>query len=348
MRSRMRCWPVIWGDRSGCFAIGRNHAWSGRRLANDGLIRILSRSRTESGFQSPAGPQHPRHDQQAHHQKRRHEAQAHTDTDIGEAVETPPEAADQIDDGVEQGDRAPDRRQDVDAVEAAAQKRQRSYDQQRHDLKFFPAVGPDAQHETEQAEAHRRQQQKGDHPERVLNVKRYEKSRRQQDYEANQHGLGGGCADIAQQNFGCRDWGREQLVNGARPFGHEDTEGAVAHTLSQHRQHDQARYYEGAIRHAANLRHARPDGGTEHHEVKRSGEYRSADALHQSAEGARHLEAIDGLDGIPVHAAPRTSDTKISSSELWLVSRSRKVTPTSPSWRSSAVIRARPPSLSKE
>ena len=51
--------------------------------------------------------------------------------DVGDAVEAPAEAADQIDDRIEQRDRLPERRQHVDRIEAAAEEGQRRDDQQR-------------------------------------------------------------------------------------------------------------------------------------------------------------------------------------------------------------------------
>src|SRR5690606_36103838 len=97
-----------------------------------------------------------------------------------------------------------------------------------------------------------------------------------------------------------------------------------------------------AVADTVDLHHARTDGRAEHDEIQRSGNHRRGDALHQGTEGTGHFETIDGANGIQVHArASRlswTRLTKISSSELWLVCRSRKSIPSSPSRRSSPAI----------
>src|SRR5690606_20497461 len=104
---------------------------------------------------------------------------------------------------------------------------------------------------------------------------------------------------------------------------------------------------EGAEGHPADLGHARADGRAEHHEVKRGGQHRRQDALHHGAESARHLELVDGADCMPVHAAPFSVDTKMSSSELCCVSRSRNSMPQALTSRSSCAMRARSCSLLK-
>src|SRR5690606_41911063 len=67
-------------------------------------------------------------------------------------VEAPAEAADEVDHGIEQRHRLPERRQHVDRVEAAAEERERSHDQHGHELQLLEAVGPDA--EDERSEEH--------------------------------------------------------------------------------------------------------------------------------------------------------------------------------------------------
>src|SRR5690606_33377883 len=89
-------------------------------------------------------------------------------------------------------------------------------------------------------------------------------------------------------------------------------------------------------------------------EVERGGQDRRDDALEQRARGARHLEVVDGTNGRQAHCGIRlrtvagsdprspavtpgrlTRSTKMSSSELWLVCRSRMATPSRPSAPSS-------------
>src|SRR5690606_9520568 len=94
---------------------------------------------------------------------------------------------------------------------------------------------------------------------------------------------------------------------------------------------DQAGDDEGAVADAVDLAHARTDRRAENHEVQRRRQHRRGDRLGNGAEGARHLEAVDGADGVPVHARPPflpcTRPTKISSSELSLELRSLKSMP---------------------
>src|SRR5690606_17407751 len=111
-----------------------------------------------------------------------------------------------------------------------------------------------------------------------------------------------------------------------------DAERGVEYALGEKRQHDQPRHDVGAVADAVDLGHARADGGTEHHEVKRGGDHRRDQRLQQSAQGARHLEPVDGQhsagveagDDVAGHDSSLTRLTKISSSELCRVSRSRK------------------------
>src|SRR3712207_3101758 len=59
----------------------------------------------------------PPHRRQAHDQEEDRHAEAQGDAHVGDAVEAPAEAADQVHDGVEQGDRLPERGQHVHRVE---------------------------------------------------------------------------------------------------------------------------------------------------------------------------------------------------------------------------------------
>src|SRR5262249_42533260 len=124
-------------------------------------------------------------------------AQAHPDIDIGDAIEAPAKAADEIDHRIEQRDLLPEFGQHRDRVEAAAEKGQRGDDQRRHDRQLFPAVRPYDDDEAEQAERHRGQNEEGNHPDRMLDGEADEEPSGDQDDETEQYGFGGGRTDIA-------------------------------------------------------------------------------------------------------------------------------------------------------
>ena len=85
-------------------------------------------------------------------------------------VETPAEAADQVDDGIEKGDRLPERRQHVDGVKTTAEEDQGRDDEQWHELQLLETVGPDAENEAEEAEGHGREHEEREHPQRVRDL----------------------------------------------------------------------------------------------------------------------------------------------------------------------------------
>src|ERR1700761_1832347 len=66
------------------------------------------------------------------------------DVDVGNTVEAPAEAADEIHDGIEQRHLLPKRRQHVDGIEAAAQEGERGDHHQRNNLQLLKPDGPDA------------------------------------------------------------------------------------------------------------------------------------------------------------------------------------------------------------
>ena len=76
---------------------------------------------------------------------------------------------------------------------------------------------------------------------------------------------------------------------------------------------------ERAVARAVDLLDPRADRRAEHDEVQRRRQHGRDDALHDRAEHARHLEVIDRVDGVPIHADLLTRLTKISSSELCVV-----------------------------
>src|ERR1700739_1423407 len=69
------------------------------------------------------------------------------DVDVGNAVEAPAEAADEVHDRVEQSHLLPKRRQHVDGIEAAAEESERGDHHQRNNLQLLKPVSPDANQE---------------------------------------------------------------------------------------------------------------------------------------------------------------------------------------------------------
>src|SRR4029079_3907267 len=112
------------------------------------------------------------------------------------------------------------------------------------------------------------------------------------------------------------------------------------------RQHDEAGHDIGAIGDAIDFGNARPDGPAKDHEIERSRDYGRDHALQERAKGASHLEFVDGADCIDIHDRSFTRLTKISSSELCWVLRSRNRMPASPRSCTSAVMRVRAPCVS--
>ena len=89
-----------------------------------------------------AGAENPPQHRQAYGDEGRGEGEAADDADIAAAIEAPAETADQIDDRIEQADRAPERRQHVDRVERAAEEGERRHDQRRKDVQLLEASWP--------------------------------------------------------------------------------------------------------------------------------------------------------------------------------------------------------------
>jgi len=107
--------------------------------------------------QAIAGLEDPPDDGQAHDEKQDGDRDADADVHVGKLEEAPAEAADQVNERVEQRDRPPERRQQARRIERAAEERERGDDEHRHDLQSLETVGPDAENEAEQAEADRGQ-----------------------------------------------------------------------------------------------------------------------------------------------------------------------------------------------
>src|SRR4051812_5235027 len=123
-------------------------------------------SRLESVPRPEDGPDsYEAGDQECHDHR-----EADNDVDIGNAIEGPAEAADEIHDRIEQGHFLPDRRQHGNGVEAAAQKGQGRDHHQRNDLQFFKAIGPDTNEKAEEAEGEGNENERSDHPQRMGNA----------------------------------------------------------------------------------------------------------------------------------------------------------------------------------
>lgn len=116
-------------------------------------------------------------DQANDHEKERH-AHAQRQTDVGRAEEAPSEPADQIDDGVEQGDLLPERRKHGDGIEASTQKRKRRDHHQRDHLKFLEAVSPNANDKSEKTEGNGSEQKEEHHPKGMKDCVGHEEPRR--------------------------------------------------------------------------------------------------------------------------------------------------------------------------
>ncbi len=299
-----------------------------------------------SGFQAVAGAEDPPNEGETQPQERHGQQRADHDVHVRETVEAPSECADEIDDRVEQRDRLPDARQHVDRIERAAEEGQRSDDQHRDHLQLLEVVGPDADHEAEQAEGEGDQHQECQHPDRMLDAQRHEEGGGCQDDEADHDRFRRRGADVADDDLQGRDGGREDLVDGADEAWEIDGEGGVRDALRQHRHQDETRDDKGAVGHALHFRDAAADGAAEHHEIEGRREHRRQDALQRRAPGAGHLETVDRTDCMDVHWALRTRPTKMSSSELWLVLRSVNRMPAAARSCSSPVMPVRSPRVS--
>src|SRR6185312_4433464 len=138
----------------------------------------------------------------------------------------------------------------------------------------------------------------------------------------------------------------KQFVDRADEFREIDAEGGIGDALLQKRQHQQPRHDEGAIADAVDLADARADGGAEDDEIERGRDDRRDDALQLGALPARHFIAVDRFHRMEIHDRSLTRLTKMSSSELWSVCRSRKRSPAAPTSPSSEVMPVRSPCVS--
>ena len=85
-------------------------------------------------LQPIAGFEHPADHGEAKYEESQRHRPTDFDTDIGGFVEAPAEAADEINDGIEQSDGAPGWWQHVDGIEGAAKKSWRCNDQHGDEL----------------------------------------------------------------------------------------------------------------------------------------------------------------------------------------------------------------------
>src|SRR5215212_9382586 len=210
----------------------------------------------------------PPHRRQAHGQEDERHDQAHPDPYVGEPVEAPPEAADQVDHRVEEGGLLPDWRQHAYRVETAAEEDQGRDDQERYDLQLLDVVGPDADNETEETESNRGEREKRDHPQRMVYLYRYEQARSGEDDKAYHHGLGRRRPNVADHDLDEGDRCGENLVDGAGELGEEDAEGRVRDALRQQCQHDQARHDERTVADPLDAANARAYRRAEDDEVQ--------------------------------------------------------------------------------
>ena len=97
----------------------------GAHSAERWLCRAATRHRTRSVLEPIPGPEHPEDHAQTQRKEQRDRGDTHVKPDIALPEKGPSEAADQIDDGVEQGDRAPCRGQHVERIKRAAQEGER-------------------------------------------------------------------------------------------------------------------------------------------------------------------------------------------------------------------------------
>jgi hypothetical protein len=141
-------------------------------------VQLFRRDFRELILQPIAGLEEPGNDRHAEREKSKRDGHAQSDMHVGDIEEAPAESRNQIDQRVEQRDRAPERRQHVRRIKGAAEKRQRRDDQERHDLQLLEIVGPQSKNEAEQAETDRGRHQESHHPARMHDTDRHEQPRR--------------------------------------------------------------------------------------------------------------------------------------------------------------------------
>src|SRR5690606_8602645 len=100
-----------------------------------------------SASEAIAGPEDPRHERQAERQEQPDHGQADHRIDVGDLVEAPAEAADQIEHRIEVTDRLPGGRQHVERIEAAAKEGQWRHHEHRNEVQLLEMLRPYADNE---------------------------------------------------------------------------------------------------------------------------------------------------------------------------------------------------------
>src|SRR5580692_9384086 len=121
--------------------------WDVHPILKASLASVNSTTCYASRLQAPSGVEDPCQNREANGDEQRREPEARADADVPLAIEAPTKAADQIDDGIEQTDRAPERRQHVDRIKGAAEKRERRHHQRRDNGELLEVFRPDANDE---------------------------------------------------------------------------------------------------------------------------------------------------------------------------------------------------------
>src|ERR1700683_5115516 len=155
-KRRVRSSPPLTSPRTGTRASFRSRAawssactptWRGARWKSPTRSRSESRLKQRkrprplilepiAGFEEPPDDRHA----DGEECKRRQQAQSYIH--VGDAEKAPAEPADQIKQRIEQGHRAPERRQHAGRIERAAEERQRRQEEKRHNLQLFEAARP--------------------------------------------------------------------------------------------------------------------------------------------------------------------------------------------------------------
>src|SRR5215475_1530140 len=112
-------------------------------------LSATARARRPLVLQPVAGAKNPADQRQAEACEQHGHRQADAHVYVGDRIETPAKTADQINDRVEQAERLPGWWQQVDGIEAAAQKGERRNDQERDHLQLLEAIRPNADNEAE-------------------------------------------------------------------------------------------------------------------------------------------------------------------------------------------------------
>src|SRR5438105_12794737 len=181
-------------------------------------------SSSSSGLQTISSLEDPPYSRKAKYEEQTGHGKTDADMHIGDLVEAPAKAADQVDDRVEERHRLPGGRQHADRVERATQKGERRDDEQGDELELLEAIGPDADDEAKEAEGRRGENEEGEHPHRVGDAQRHEEGGGDEDDDAEDDRLRRRGADVADDDLEGRDRRGEDFVNGAGEAREVDAE----------------------------------------------------------------------------------------------------------------------------